>query len=362
MALVLSPETHRPLGDTMRDVDTHVLREIKLEVTHRCCLRCIHCSSDAGPGENREMGFDDAVRIVHEAQQMGVTKLAISGGEAIIWPHILSLLEVARSSGMELSLYSSCIGDGIATVIGKLAEINGARLIVSLYSHKPEIHDGITQQAGSHAKTLNAVGRAIDHGVRTELHFTAMQVNYPDLPGVCGLARDRGVSKVSVLRLVPQGRSAGVQGGFFLGRDDNLPLRRLILEARAIIQTRVGSPYGFLHVSDSPQCKAGVDRLIVLPDLTVSPCDAFKQVRPEQIAGSDEYSRLDRWSLAECWAKSPCLAAIREHLEEPHPSPCRDCAQLPLCLSGCTAQRFLAHGQLQRSPDPMCLRAAPRTG
>lgn len=302
------------------------------------------------------MSLADAIRIVHEANDMQVAELAISGGEAVIWRGFAELLDVIAQLEMNVSLYTSGVGASIPAVITRMESIPIARLIFSLYSHRPEIHDRITQREGSHSTTVAAIESAVALGVRTELHFTIMRCNYRDLLGVCELAKALGVSKVSVLRLVPQGRSRNATDARFLGSEDNLALQELVKTARTIITTRVGSPYGFLHVSDSPQCSAGVDRLIVLPDLLISPCDAFKQVKPQDVARTDAYSRLDKWSLRECWERSPYLQAIRQHLEEPHVAPCEGCSAFARCFSGCTAQRYLSHGQLVRGPDPMCLR------
>jgi len=288
---------------------------------------------------------------------MGVPALAISGGEPVIWDGILTLLRRVAESEMQVSLYSSGVGDHTLSVIGAMASIPRARLIFSLYSHQPEVHDYVTQGHGSHSTTVAAITSSVSLGVRTELHFTAMRLNYRDLLDVCRMAKALGVSRVSVLRLVPQGRSRNAADGRFLGKEDNLRLRELLGEARLIIDTRIGSPYGFLHISDSPECSAGVDRLVVLPDLRISPCDAFKQVKPEELVGTDAYSQLDRWSLADCWERSPYLNAIRQHLCEPHVSPCRECGTFRWCFSGCTAQRYLTHGRLVRGPDPMCLGA-----
>ena len=272
------------------------LRELKLEVTHRCCLQCLHCSSEAGPHVFREMALADAMRIVGEANDMGVATLAISGGEAVMWDGILPLLTGVADSGMKVSLYLSGVGGDTMPVMELMASIPQARLIFSLYSHRSEVHDYITQGHGSHATTLDAIRSSVSLGVCTELHFTAMRLNYPDLLDVCRVAKVLGVSRVSVLRLVPQGRSRNATDGRFLTRQDNLQLRGLLGHARSIINTRIGAPYGFLHVSDSPKCSAGVDQLIILPDLKISPCDAFKQVKAEELVGTDalRYSRLSR--------------------------------------------------------------------
>lgn len=343
------------MSDKNDSLAQYRLFELKLEVTHRCSLHCVHCSSEAGPNNFRMMSLNDAVRIVDEASQLGVSEIAVSGGEPAIWEGILQLIESVAASGMKLSLYSSGVGDQAPAVITALKTIPNARLILSLFSHLPEMHDSITQRLGSHNTTMAAINKSVKQGTCTELHFTAFRHNYKDLPSVCDLAKSRGVNKISVLRVVPQGRSRIGTSDLFLQPEDNLKLQSLINKARSIIETRVGSPYGFLHVSDTPQCRAGVDRLIVQPELEISPCDAFKQVKSNDVVGNDSYSRLDKWSLSECWQHSPYLRAIRQYLREPHVAPCCDCELLPHCFSGCTAQRYIAKGKLLRGPDPMCL-------
>ncbi len=335
------------------------LEELKLEVTHRCNLRCVHCSSEGGPERENGMTREDALRIVNEARLLGVEHLAVSGGEAILWGPIKELLAAWSTAETKLSLYASGIADQAPDVIQTMSRIQNSHIIFSLYSHRPEVHDAITQCHGSHGQTLRMVHLAVALGVRTELHFTAMRTNYRDLPAVARVAASLGVGRVSLLRLVPHGRAREAGNALLLSREDNLLLRKAVTEASQEMDIRVGSPYGFLDVSGSPRCSAGVDTLIVSPSLVISPCDAFKRVRPEEIAGTDDYSRLDRWSLADCWEKSPYLNAIRKHLREPHVLPCRECSAFEKCYSGCTAQRFIANGRLVRGPDPMCLRRVP---
>jgi radical SAM protein with 4Fe4S-binding SPASM domain len=168
------------------------------------------------------------------------------------------------------------------------------------------------------------------------------------------LAHNKGVSQVSILRFVPQGRGESCSA-LALDRGQNLELKKIVEQNRIEAKIRAGSPYNFLMINDSPSCRAGTDRLTILPDSTIYPCDAFKQVKAEKIVGTDEFSRLDRWSLRECWEKSPYLRAIREYLKSPFEQPCCACEYLGRCLSGCIAQKYIANGNLKKAPDPMCL-------
>ena len=76
-----------------------ILREFKIEVTHRCPLACIHCSSDAGPTVPKEMTEEKCLRILDEAIEMGAEEVAFSGGEPLIWPTLKEALKNLEEKG-----------------------------------------------------------------------------------------------------------------------------------------------------------------------------------------------------------------------------------------------------------------------
>jgi radical SAM protein with 4Fe4S-binding SPASM domain len=228
-----------------------------------------------------------------------------------------------------------------------------------VFSDRPEAHDEITQTRGSWEQTLAAVHSARNAGLPVEFHFVPIRRNYACLPGLAAHAAKLGVRQISVLRLVPQGR-AKCDKDLLLSDDENLRLREVIEGARKHCRIRLGSPYSILHASDSQNCMAGVNRLTIAPDLRIYPCDAFKRIESMEIAWTNELSSVDKWSLSECWLRSPYLRTIRDHLRQPFNSPCSDCTHLPNCKSGCPAQKYLRRGELSRVPDPMCLQMAKR--
>ena len=117
-----------------------------------------------------------------------------------------------------------------------------------------------------------------------------------------------------------------------------------------------GVGWACLSWESSPKrCCSGIDRLIIEPDLRIFPCDAFKQIKAEELVGTLELSSLNGNSLSECWEHSPFLEAVREYLTTDFAEPCVSCQSLEQCLSGCLAQKVIANGNLKKSPDPLCL-------
>jgi radical SAM protein with 4Fe4S-binding SPASM domain len=302
------------------------------------------------------MERDECLRILSEAIEMGAKEVSFSGGEPLTWEHLESAVEVASRGGLAVTVYTSGVVDGFAQTADNLHRKGAEKFIFSIFGSNATSHERITRIAGSFGRTCDAVISATALGLKTEFHFIPLSTNFRDLRDVAGLAKRVGAERISVLRLVPQGRASLLQG-WTLSKVQNLELRRQILDLRrAGFQIRTGSPYNFLMVNDNPECCAAIDRVIIGPDCRVYPCDAFKRVRAEDVAGTLDYSCLKGTRLEECWEKSPFLEAVRTYLTTPFPEGCVDCHELEKCLSGCLAQKTIASGNLNKRRDPDCLK------
>ena len=333
------------------------LREFKIEVTYNCNLNCIHCSSDARPSNPLEISRDDCLRILGDATIMGAKDVVFSGGEPLLWPHIGDVVEEASKQHLNVTVYTSGYIEDFRNIAARLYALGASRFIFSIFGAKAATHERITRKAGSFEKTGSAMQDAYEVGLDTELHFVPVSENYRELTDVALLARRLCASRISVLRFVPQGRGALIQK-HSLNRVQNLELRRMIEALRKEYGydfVRTGSPYNFLMLNNKPACCAAIDRLIIGPDLSLYPCDAFKRIGASELVGTENWSSLAQSNLPECWGKSPYLEAVRTYLTTDFAQPCDSCRLLERCLSGCLAQKAIAYGSLGKKPDPDCL-------
>lgn len=333
-----------------------LLKELKLEVTHVCHLKCVHCSSLAEAECSRQMTWNDYKRILDEAAEIDVKEIAISGGEPLCWEHLSTAVAYAVSKNINLSLYTTGIAHNALSILKDLKESGLKRIIFSVLGSTSARHEAATLSDGSFNGTIIAVQNCITLGFNVEFHFVPMSDNYEELRPVAKLAHELGVSRISALRLVPQGRGAQ-HVDLKLKDNENKILRQTIIDLRNEgHDIRVGSPYNIFMLKENPECCAGIDRMTISSNLNISPCDAFKQISPDMLGVSNEYSNLTNHSIAECWIKSPYLQKIRDYLTSPFAEKCNSCGVLKNCLSGCAAQKFYSYGTLGKFPDPMCSR------
>lgn len=332
-----------------------VLDVLKIEVTNKCELYCIHCSNEGSPLDDREISFQKCVNIINEAADMGVREISISGGEPLLWPHLSKIIEVAYYKKIISTIFTSGYAPNAAELLADLKRVGLTKAIFSLYSSSKVQHEQITRRKGSFDKTLDVIMYANSIGLETELHFVVMSYNYNQIDKVVKLAKDCGTNTVSILRFAPQGRGSLLTNAV-LNKVQNLELQKHIFELRNQgYNIRTGTPYNFLLVNENRQCESGMNKMTIDPDLRIYPCDGFKNILAEDFVGTNELSKLEKESLSNCWQYSPYLLCLRNYLTTDINQTCKDCSALKKCMSGCTAQKVLKHGKLLKCVDPDCL-------
>jgi MoaA/NifB/PqqE/SkfB family radical SAM enzyme len=79
--------------------------QVGWDIIHRCNLRCRHCYFDLDElSDPRSLSKDDALGFVDYLGKNGVFNLSIAGGEPLMYPYIVEVVERGSSVGMAVSL------------------------------------------------------------------------------------------------------------------------------------------------------------------------------------------------------------------------------------------------------------------
>ena len=117
--------------------------------------------------------------------------LIFSGGEIFLRKDLEQIVAHARARSFDIKLKTNAllIGHEEAAWISRLGV---HQVQVSIYSHRPEIHDAITKVRGSLDRSLKAIARLRGLGVRVVIACVLMKQNAGDFEGVQRLAADTG--------------------------------------------------------------------------------------------------------------------------------------------------------------------------
>ena len=160
-----------------------------LDITYRCNERCEHCYLDHD--DHGEMTTAEIKDVLHQLADAGVFFLTLSGGEPLMRRDCFEIIEYARSLAFNVKLKTNAvlIREKEAQ---RLRALGVEQVQISVYSHRPEVHDAITKLPGSLKRTLAAIRLLRSQGLRVTMANVLMRSNRGDTEGVHALAAELG--------------------------------------------------------------------------------------------------------------------------------------------------------------------------
>ncbi len=352
------------------------MKEISIEITHDCALKCIFCSSSAEhPSPLGELSLQKVKEIIDDAIYCGAELVSISGGEPLLHKDILNILSYCEACGLEVYLYSSGVvfddNDHRKSVEkdfwSVLYSLLGKKLTVifdvqACYKQAVEYLNDVKD---SFELIIESIKNAKTVGINCEIHIVPMKQNYKEIPQILYFCKNIGISRVSFLRFVPQGR--GIENKELLNLSDEEFYELQIILYNGVKKygkdfIRLGHPIDFLFCVDGnceiSSCRGGTDAPLVLPNGDVHMCPAWKQLKHLRAGNIFENSLREIWNNSEFYVKFRELVNNTDLIR----GLCKNCDYLQQCKGGCTAQRILLFDKLNLdfpdvmylSPDPYC--------
>ena len=298
-----------------------MLSEISIEILQRCPNRCIYCSSHSNPQATHLIPFEIIKNVIDDAKSLGCKTVCLSGGEPFLHPQILNIISyIAKqqlicyvyTSGiyMKDEVYSSLPNEYIEAIRGMVDKV-----IFNVEADSSTLYDKIMgTDVGGFDMMKKSINDCVSSGLVVETHVVPMQVNFKHLKSIFEMCYQLGVSEVSILRLVLQGRALeNLSLVKFTGEDSREVTKQIkALKEAYKGKVRIGLPY-----SDSNcriYCKAASDKINVRYDGNVYPCEVFKDDLLNAKLGC-EPDNVWKDSFYNIYKSSPYLNVVRKSIE-----------------------------------------------
>lgn len=298
-----------------------MLSEISIEILQRCPNRCIYCSSHSNPQATHLIPFEIIKNVIDGAKSLGCKTVCLSGGEPFLHPQILDIISyIAKqqltcyvyTSGiyMKDEVYSSLPNEYIEAIRGMVDKV-----IFNVEADSSALYDQIMgTDVGGFDMMKKSINDCVSSGLLVETHVVPMQVNFKHLKSIFEMCYQLGVSKVSILRLVLQGRALENLSLVKLTGEDSREVTKLIKALKEAYKgkVRIGLPY-----SDSNcriYCKAASNKINVRYDGNVYPCEVFKDDLLNAKLGC-EPDNVWKDSFYDIYKSSPYLNVVRRRIE-----------------------------------------------
>ncbi len=175
------PESMINMGD---------LKEVSIEITNKCSMKCIHCSSEAGKKFSNELSLDEILSIVNQTESLGGDILTLSGGDPILREDLFDIIKYARRRGFEIRLQTSGaynFGEGFVPISEAhleafLEEMNPNDKFVYNVLGLQSTHERITSVGGSYSLVMESIRKAKDRRINVEVHTVPNGLNHREIP------------------------------------------------------------------------------------------------------------------------------------------------------------------------------------
>ncbi|KUO78716.1 MAG: hypothetical protein APF81_20185 [Desulfosporosinus sp. BRH_c37] len=301
---------------------------VHFELTTRCPLRCPQCYCDLKTGKNMDRATLFA--CLDEAAQLKTKWIALSGGEALVYPYLIETLQHVHQLGMRATMATS--GYGLTGErLEELKEAGIGWIFISLNGSTKEIHSLSRDGYQDGIRSLQLLRQtSLNYGI----NWVARQDNARDFPKVVELARNYGVKVIAVLRLKPD---SGKDTDNYLCGPEYAEL------AHYLQQYQDRSPFIYVEscyphlrtavYSNNPDSLAGCQA-----GRTIMAVDVNGRMRPcRHLPYPQEYSSIKKY-----WFESEVLAQLR-NTEENIEEPCKSCSNLSNCRT-CRASCLKFYG------------------
>lgn len=191
-----------PLGDGPRVLQVHPTRV--------CNLRCRHCYSSSGPEEHAGLSAASLEDAIADAADEGYEALSVSGGEPLLYPGLIALLDEAREHGLATAVTTN----GTLLDARRLECLRGrVDLLAISLDGVPESHDRMRASPGAFAAMEGRLDGVREAGLPFGFLFTLTRTNAHELGWLADFAAGQGARYLQIHPLAETGRAAGALHG-----------------------------------------------------------------------------------------------------------------------------------------------------
>lgn len=169
-----------------------------LEITQKCNLKCAHCynydRSKAMPKDISDNLLDanTIINTIDQIGELGSLYLNISGGEALLHPHINDFIKRARSYHMEVRLKTNALALG-QEIANEIIESGVRAFDISLYGIDNDTYEKFCGVKNGFTRAITGVKVAIDSGLPVNINLIIHRSNAHQLGELITLCNDLNV-------------------------------------------------------------------------------------------------------------------------------------------------------------------------
>ncbi len=333
------------------------------DVCYRCATRCAYCYSELPNRKGSLLVLSRLREIVAEANQLGIPRVGMSGGDPFCHPQIFELLGIYNEAGILVDLPTKIPLD--ENQLCRLRDMPLVRLQLSIDGIEPNVNDWLVGAKGHTERILKTLYLMRDVGLQFSVNAVLTSYNYKQAADLVPFLMENFGQQIRRISLSPYGRSIyRHKDEFFLSaaalqylEDTVASYRQQYPGQRINLGGAPAQPPGDLaerrkQYDNRALCTANRSDFVLLPDGQVTVCEEL-YYHPAFLIGD-----LRTQSVMEMWDGPLAKALAQPDQTKIKDGPCATCPEFNSChtIRGrCYKRALQAYGYSQPHwPDPSC--------
>ncbi len=333
---LLVPEdgTEGPRAKVRQERTTPALRNLQVEVTRRCNLRCKHCYLTDYSGKD-EFTTEELLDLIKQAAELGVSSFDVTGGEPLVRKDIKSILTAIYQNGMYGKLYTNgmLLDDDF---IRFLQDLNIEAVKISLDGVRPQTHDEFRRAKNGYARTVPNIKKLRDLGIPVEVGTVITSANVGEAPELIEFIKnDLGV-RYNIDSFIPIGQGAP-NSNLLVSDEQYIDIVKNEFTDEMVKGVEAAHP-----AEPEFYCGAGNSFVFITNRGLVKFCPTM----PDEFSGGS----LRQASLSDIWTKGPVFKEY-EYVN------CKfydSCPHARVCKGGCRSRSLMRYDGMTEPDLQMC--------
>lgn len=349
----------------LKEYDNLYFPKMNLMITGKCNMNCLHCfnAKDNAP-LNSEWKYDDIIKLLDEAKDIGVHAFTITGGEPLVHPRFLDIIKAIYERSMyvfELNTNGVLITQKILDEFKNI----GCYPLIKISYDGIGFHNWIRQSNFADSKTINAIKLCISNGFSVKVQTQVNLKNCDCIYDTAMMLNDLGVKEMRLIRTTeaPRWKENVPEGSIPLSeyyeRMLDFSYRYLMSNAKMDVDiwqllrlSPVSKSYSLTPIRScskdfnirTPMCKGNRGMIAISSSGEVVPClqmSGFLMEHKISLANLHDKSLKEIITSSEYLnlATAPILKMILNN------DKCSNCKYFKACLGGCPALGLLYSGK-----------------
>lgn len=319
---------------------------VYLGLSYACNMHCRHCYAQE-KDRSSSLSKKEVFTLIDDLEGLFCCSIIFGHGEPFLYPHFLEVLKHTKKNGINpvVMTNGSLVTEEIAEILAT-EEVKPYKIFVSLDNCVERAHDTNRGLEGAYRKAIRTIKLLKLKGLDVNVASVIDMSNLPDLSAFITLSRTLQLSELSLLTIRDGKAYTQEQIESYLDflssaytKMTEDPEFKLLIHDPLIIKygkSRMLSRDLIDSIVLENRCTAGIERISILPDGNVTPCNLISDI----VLGNIREQRI-----SEIWNGSEILKNLRNR-KACRPATCQDCSEFPVCQGGCLAYGNYKDGKI----------------